>query len=370
MKRICLVMIVRNEAAVIRRCLASVKGIISHWIICDTGSTDDTRKIVLEELNGIPGTLYDDPWVDFGHNRSLAIARARGKADFHLLMNADETLRMNQEFRPLLEHDAYMVRFNGPIDYHVLALVSDRHEWRYIGVTHEHIHADTFKTRAELPGVTLTHHFDGGSRANKYQRDVELLTKGLATEPDNARYVFYLAQSYRDLGLMYQALEWYQKRAAMGGWDEEVWYSMYQVARIQHQSTMAWPQVLNSYLAAYQFRPSRLEPVLYIARYYRETKQYDLGYLFSRLCLETPYPDDILFIERNSYEYELPLEYGICCYWIGKHEEAIRVNDAIIARPNVPANFLETARKNKQHSVEFLSKTVPSAGVAPPAFGG
>jgi glycosyltransferase involved in cell wall biosynthesis len=102
-------MIVRNEAAVIRRCLASVKGIISHWIVCDTGSTDDTKQIVLEELNGIPGTLYDDPWVDFGHNRSLAIARARGKADYHLLLNADETLHLDGEFRNDLEHDAYLV---------------------------------------------------------------------------------------------------------------------------------------------------------------------------------------------------------------------------------------------------------------------
>jgi len=135
---------------------------------------------------------------------------------------------------------------------------------------------------------------------------------------------------------------------------------MYQLARLQHLSMMAWPLVLNSYLAAYQFRPSRLEPILYIARFYREFKQYHLGYLFSRLCLETPYPDDILFIEKNIYEYELPLEYGICCYWIGKHEEAIRVNDEIIARPNVPANFLETATKNRQYSVDFLSKTAAS----------
>jgi hypothetical protein len=124
---------------------------------------------------------------------------------------------------------------------------------------------------------------------------------------------------------------------------------------------MAWPLVLNSYLAAYQLRPSRLEPIHYIARFYREFKQFHLGYLFSRLCIETPYPDDILFIEKNIYEYELPLEYGICCYWTGLHEEAIRVNEAIIARPNVPANFLETATKNRQYSVDFLSKPSASA---------
>src|SRR6266446_3691198 len=120
-------MIVRNEAAVIRRCLDSVKGVLSHWIICDTGSTDNTRKIVLEELNDIPGTLYDDPWVDFAHNRSLAIARARGKADFHLLMNADETLHFDQDFRNELDQDGCLVRFTGPYEYQTMALVSDRH---------------------------------------------------------------------------------------------------------------------------------------------------------------------------------------------------------------------------------------------------
>jgi hypothetical protein len=160
---------------------------------------------------------------------------------------------------------------------------------------------------------------------------------------------------------MYQGLQCYEKRAAMGGWDEEVWQSLYQIARIQHQSCVSWPLVLSSYLEAYQFRPSRLEPILYVARFYRETKHYHLGYLFSRLCVEAPYPEDIMFVERNIYEYELPLEYGICCYWIGRHEEAIRVNEAIIACPNVPANFLETARKNRQYSVEFLSKPSASA---------
>jgi glycosyltransferase involved in cell wall biosynthesis len=361
MKSICLVMIVKDESAIIQRCLASVQNIISHWIICDTGSTDLTKQIILQELNGIPGTLYDHPWVDFGHNRMEALRLAKGKADYHLVIDADMTAHLRGEFHGLLTADAYLVRFEGSCDYYLPLLVSDRHDWRYVGVTHEYLHSDTAKTRDKLSHLSVTHHCDGAMRSNKYQRDVALLTKGLEAEPHNARYVFYLAQSYRDLGLMYQALECYQQRATMGGWNEEVWYSMYQFARIQHQSTMAWPQVLNSYLAAYQFRPSRLEPILYIARYYRETKQYHLGYLFSRLCIETPYPDDVLFIEKNIYEYELPLEYGICCYWIGKHEEAIRVNDAIIARPNVPANFLETARKNRQYSVDFLSRAAASA---------
>jgi hypothetical protein len=72
--------------------------------------------------------------------------------------------------------------------------------------------------------------------------------------------------------------------------------------------------------------------------------------------VEIPYPaNDILFIEKAVYQYELPIEYAICCYWLGKHEEAIRVNDAIIASTNTPDQFIEIARKNRRFSTDLLS---------------
>src|SRR2546425_12536889 len=110
--------------------------------------------------------------------------------------------------------------------------------------------------------------------------------------------MFYLAQSYRDAGLMAQALQWYTKRAAAGGWEEEVFYALYQVAQLQALSALPWPVVLNSYLTAYQYRPTRIEPIFRIAKYYREQQQYHLGYFFAQSVLEVPYPEDILFVER------------------------------------------------------------------------
>jgi len=41
---ICLTMIVKNEAQVIRRCIDSVRRFISYWVIVDTGSTDGTQE--------------------------------------------------------------------------------------------------------------------------------------------------------------------------------------------------------------------------------------------------------------------------------------------------------------------------------------
>ena len=41
--------------------------------------------------------------------------------------------------------------------------------------------------------------------------------------------MLYLAQSYFDLGDYANARRWYQRRADMGGWEEEVYYSLYRV---------------------------------------------------------------------------------------------------------------------------------------------
>lgn len=351
MKSLCLVMMVKNESAVIRRCLDSVTGLIDHWVVCDTGSEDQTKEIVRDALKGIPGELYESPWKDFGSNRSEVLRLARGKADYHLLIDADMVLNAGAPFKDLLTADAYLVRCEGPCDYYVPRIVSDQHEWRYEGVTHEFIRSDTAKTFEKIAALSVRHFSDGGSRSDKYQRDIELLKRGLEQDANNSRYVFYLAQSYRDAGNLPQALEWYEKRAAMGGWPEEVWSALYQVARCQQMLRVAWPLVLPRYLAAYEFRPTRIEPLFQVAKFYRELEQYHLGYLYARAAMEVSYPEDILFIERSVYEYELPLEYAICCYWIGKHEEAIRVNDRVLAQSDVPESFRETARKNREFSL-------------------
>ena len=60
-----LVMIVKNSGEVLRKCLQSVKPYISRWTILDTGSVDHTPDIIKEEMDGVPGNLFHEPFVDF-----------------------------------------------------------------------------------------------------------------------------------------------------------------------------------------------------------------------------------------------------------------------------------------------------------------
>ncbi|WP_405768092.1 glycosyltransferase [Streptomyces sp. NBC_01538] len=89
---LCLCKVVKNESQVIERCLRSVRHLIDHWVICDTGSTDGTQDLIRRTLDGIPGELHEEPWIDFGSNRTSNIQLARGKADYLLTLDADHVM--------------------------------------------------------------------------------------------------------------------------------------------------------------------------------------------------------------------------------------------------------------------------------------
>jgi hypothetical protein len=361
--RVCLAMIVKDEAHCIAECLASVRDHISHWVICDTGSSDDTAEVVRAALQGIPGELHRHPWVNFSHNRNAALELARDRADYVLFIDADDRLVCEPGVEPFagLTAQCYWLEVaHCGVHSSRAQLVHRALRCRFTGAVHEVLQVEGPHTAEVLRGC----HIEAGARGARSRdpltplRDARLLEEEAAREPDNPRHVLYLAQSYRDARLPEKALDAYLRRAEMGGWDQEVFFALYSAARLRHSMGQPWETVLAAYLAAHQYRPTRLEPLLHVARHYRERGEHALAYLFSRPVIETPFPTDALFVERGVYEYELPLEYGICCYWTGRHREAVRVNDAILARPGVPAEFREAAERNRRFSVDVLGEAV------------
>ena len=81
------VLIVKNEEALLSRCLESLKG-LDEIIICDTGSTDKTIEIARKYTKLI---FCNFVWCDdFSKARNYAKSKARG--DWILSIDADETL--------------------------------------------------------------------------------------------------------------------------------------------------------------------------------------------------------------------------------------------------------------------------------------
>jgi hypothetical protein len=77
--RLVLCMIVKNEAAIIERCLDAALPHVDAYVICDTGSTDGTVEAVRAAGSRLdkPGIVCRHPWKDFGHNRTRSADAAR-----------------------------------------------------------------------------------------------------------------------------------------------------------------------------------------------------------------------------------------------------------------------------------------------------
>ncbi len=87
MATISLCMIVKNEEAVLERCLSSVADLMDEIIIVDTGSTDQTKEIARRYTD----KLYDFPWTnDFSAARNFSFSKA--SMDYIYSCDADEVL--------------------------------------------------------------------------------------------------------------------------------------------------------------------------------------------------------------------------------------------------------------------------------------
>ena len=76
-KNLVLCMIVKNESSIIERCLESVKDIVSHVCITDTGSNDNTVEIIENWILNGRGSVFHEEWKDFGYNRSISFLNAQ-----------------------------------------------------------------------------------------------------------------------------------------------------------------------------------------------------------------------------------------------------------------------------------------------------
>jgi len=325
---IALAMIVRDEAAVIERCLASVRHLIDHWVICDTGSTDETVDLVERSLQGIPGSMHRCEWVDFGHNRSELLRLAQGSADYLLLLDADQTLREIATLPPL-SADAYRLRHAGSMEYDITRLVRSDLPWRYEGRTHEYITCDQSVSNDSTLAWQVVHHGDGGSRGTKFQRDRQLLELTLEERPDDARTVFYLAQTMEALGERERARDLYERRSRMGGFEEEAWFAQLRGAVLLAATDPV--ASLGRLLECWQRRPARLEPIHEAAMLCEHRGWWQIARAMTAAVLDVERPNDILFVERWLYDGGIRDDHARACAALGVVSSAPAVAGAALA---------------------------------------
>lgn len=350
--RICLSMIVKNESAVIERCLRSVKPFVHAWAISDTGSDDGTQDIVRRLMADLPGELIERPWSDFATNRNHALDLAKSYGDYALIIDADEVLEAPPGFAwgDLREPGYLLELVYGATRYRRMALPRLDAGWRWRGVLHEALVRDETTDAHFLDGVRIRVHSDGSRSsqplAEKFARDVEVLQRALADEPDNPRYAFYLAQSLRDAGRLPEAIVAYEKRASMGGWIDEVYYSRLQAALLKERNGAAYAEVLAAWVDAVDAAPMRAEATVELARWLRQNGRLALARQFAHAATRLPQPHDALIVEASVYEWRARDELAVACFACGERRESARLWRELLADPRLPAGERQRVQRN------------------------
>jgi glycosyltransferase involved in cell wall biosynthesis len=381
MASIGLCMIVKNEAHIIRRCLESALPLLDYVLIVDTGSNDGTRQAICDFLRekDLSGEVVEELWHDFAYNRSFALQKLRERQDidYGLMIDADEVLVFEagfdaERFKRSLTRDIYEVQTRyGDISYQRPQIFNNRLEFSYKGVLHEYLECAHIQSRETALGFFNRPLQDSARSQNlrKFQDDAGVLEAALRVETDPfliSRYTFYLAQSYRDSGEQQQSLQAYLRRSQQGFWQEEVFVSLLNAARLKEGLGYGAAEVIHAFMAAHESLPARLEALHGAIRCCRLHKHYQQGYMMGKHAISLPGPKEGLFIEQWINGYGLLDEFAIVAYWAGHYRESFNACLKLLKEDKAPAQDRQRIYENAHYAIEKLkqpnlAKLLPSA---------
>lgn len=321
MTTISLVMIVKDEAKTLRRCVDSVKAIVNEFVIVDTGSTDGTQDIIREYAREDAGQVRALPFVDFVTTKNAALDMATG--DYVLFMDADEYVLdagadklkayadagvdgvacrivegdpvINTYYRHRLWRNRPENRFGGP-GVHEVMTVAGAPVWDgTILLRHDHAHRTP------------------ESYTERFSRYVEILRGRLAAEPNDTRALFYLARAYKDLNYPMHAIGWYERYLSLdSGYRDEQWQAAYDQGEC-YKALGEYQAAASAWQRATEIDPRRAEAWTAIGQLlYEEQRWAEAARMFERAA-GLPFPEDVTLFINPRYYNEIPSDYLALC---------------------------------------------------------
>jgi glycosyltransferase involved in cell wall biosynthesis len=381
-------LIVRNEAAVIRRCLDSLLPMKPDGIVVDdTGSEDDTVAIIEQwsKDNEIPALIGHQEWLGFDINRGLVLMHAYYKLDrkaYVWMIDADDVLVFDPENILILgdEDPAKHIRAqlatmpdiaDVPIHYGTLRyarpqITRNNRPWRYQCPVHEFLEIPPDAKRITLTGVEDTPIQDGARSKDpaKFQKDADLLLSAMDADPGSPRmprYQFYYAQCLRDSGIHpNMALDAYMNRLDnTAGYQEERYVAAYNVVRL---APIAYPhdpaeqyRVICCVLDGFECSPDRWELSHDLINWLWQHGKYQ----FARKLVPTgrlsKAPPPGLFIEPYIYDWSMADQAAIALYYAGDYDRSFwTAYDLLVTTPQLPDSERLRVLENLRWSAEKL----------------
>lgn len=238
--RLSLCMIVRDSAHTLPACLESVRPWVDEIVIVDTGSTDETPRIV----ESFGGRLFHFPWCDdFSAARNESLRHARG--DWLFWMDSDDTIppECGRRLWSLIDRDldphllGYVMQVHCPggnedgdrewnvtvVDH--VKLFRNRADLRFEGRIHEQVLPAIRRGGGDVAWTELYVVHSGSDQSSeaqerKRQRDLRILAIELAERPHHPFTLFNLGMTFIDGSQFDEAANYLRRSIARSGPEE------------------------------------------------------------------------------------------------------------------------------------------------------
>lgn len=371
-----LCMIVRNEEHIITQCLESVYKYIGRWDICDTGSTDNTVKIIENFFRdkNIPGQVHHHEWKGFSHNRSLAFQMSEPNCDMIYIIDADDKL-----LTPLVIPPECTMADSLIIELQEGRFVTQKRQqifrsglqWGYSAVVHEYPYSKINPNPVIMETTKIKVLASrGGDRSKdplKYWRDALLMQEDLKRiekipphklphweKALESRYHYYISQSWYDFHHYEECIKWCDSRCKFNGFKEEIYRALLNKGRCLRALGRDSKEVIKAFQACHENDRFRSEAAFEILNEYERMGNYKEAWEFLQKIQSIKRPKDKMFIvEDYVYTYGKNEKASTLSFKLGKYKDAYKYAD-ILYKLCREIGQMQYANNLKKQCIPFL----------------
>lgn len=315
-------MIVKNESENIIKLLNSCYHLINNYCICDTGSTDNTVKIIEDffERKEIPGIVFSESFRNFSYNRNIAFTRAKEYADYILLLDADMIIEDKGFNKEDLIEDVYLINDN-------IRLIKSDCSLKIKEPVYEYFDIKKPYTQDILNTINIIE-----TREPNYEKNISLLNSALKKEPNNPHNIFYIANCYKNIGDFENAKKWYQRKLEEKGWNQEVFMTYFYLCQIFRNKL----NLLKKYaLEGYQMGLGRIETLYLYLDTLMGYQRYEEVYQLAK-HVKIPEKVEGLFIQQEIYDWKMEYLMSMLYYYVEEYQKGFDISISLLRKNKLP----------------------------------
>ena len=344
MVTISLCMIIKDEEAVLERCLESVREAVDEIIIVDTGSTDSSIEIAKKFTDKV----YNFKWVHhFAKARNYAFSKAT--MDYQMWLDADDILetgdlekliKLKKTLDPSV--DIVTMRYNTHFDDNGVPVMTTTRErlfkreknFQWQDAVHECI---PISGKVQAEEIYVTHK---KLKANPPGRNLIIYENMIKNNEEfSPRQTYYYARELMDNRIYDMAAKSFNEfLESKKGWSEDNIASCYKLSQCYEQLGQK-EKILPILFKSFEFDVPRAEICAQIGYYFRNKEEFKKAIYWFELCL-TLKKGSHGFILNEYWDFIPPIELCYCYSKLGVLDKSYKYN--------------QLAKKAKPHSKSVM----------------